>query len=73
MILAVLATPPTGVHLLHTAVCPLFPWGTVRWSRGCRNAGPGTRSDVRSRAGISPTAMSDENRLRIGRLVCPIS
>jgi hypothetical protein len=26
----------------------LFSWGTVRWSRGCRDGGPGTRRAVGS-------------------------
>ena len=29
---------------LARIACRLFPWGTVRWSRGCRDAGPGTRT-----------------------------
>ena len=36
-VLAVPAAPPSG-PTAHAAACP-FSWGTVRWSRGCRDDG----------------------------------
>ena len=47
-VLAVPAAPPSDAHHLHASACLLFPWGTVRWLRGCRDDGPGTRTVVRS-------------------------
>ena len=53
---------------LARVACPLFPWGTVRWSRGCRDDGPGTRTDVRSRAASRVAAGTDESRPNSGSL-----
>ena len=51
---------------LARVACPLFPWGTVRWSRGCRDGGPGTRTAVRSRAfqiSARPTVVRGDGRI----------
>ena len=46
---------------------PGLPRGTVRWSRGCRDGGPGTRTAVRSRAEFR-VAPGTDSRDRVGRL-----